>query len=205
MVGSVPGQDNETALGKPGLDAWGRALQRRSCSPGTTGTVGICPGGRGPGRGPTPIASGSARSCCSRPPSPPRRDISRVSSPAGQPSRRSPRRSSTRCCTPGRGSATMQGRATCTNARCWSSPNTAAASPTASRVCARSPGSAPTPRRRSRRSLSTARPRRSTAMSNASSRGCSRSRIRCRAPRPRSTGLPPASHRVCARAITPRR
>ena len=53
--------------------------------------------------------------------------------------------------------------------------------------CARCPASAPTPRRRSRRSRSTRRRCRSTAMSSAWSRGCLRSSRRCRRPSPRST------------------
>ncbi len=44
--------------------------RRCRCCAGTTATGDGCPGGRSPARPLIPIASGSARSCCSRPPSP---------------------------------------------------------------------------------------------------------------------------------------
>ena len=70
--------------------------------------------------------------------------------------------------------ACLRGRGGCaTMAACFRTPK---------RACARCRGSGPTPRRRSRRSRSTAAPCRSTAISSAWCRGCSRSRSRCRRP-----------------------
>ena len=78
-------------------------------------------------------------------------------------------------CRPGPGSATIRAPATSRPAPISSPRCPAAGFPTPRRACAPCPASAPTRRRRSRRSPSTGRRRSSTAMSSGSWRGCSRS------------------------------
>ena len=138
-----------------------RKARPGSCWRGTTGTAATCRGARRPARRPDPYRGLAQRNHAAADDGRNGgRGISGVSSPAGpRSSKRSPRRSSTRCCMPGRGSATTPARATCTDARgCWSREHGGRFPDTRGRPCGRSPGSAPTPRRRSPRSPSTARP-----------------------------------------------
>src|SRR5665213_197349 len=140
---------------------------RRGSWPGTTVTAESCPGARVPARRRIPIASGSARSCCSRPLWRRSDLISPTFWHAGPTSPQWSAPPSTTCCMPGRGWAITHGPATCMLAR-ETSRHEAAASPTPSRVCARCPASAPIPRRRLPPSPSVTRPRRLTAMPSAS-------------------------------------
>ena len=89
---------------------------------------------------------------------------------------------SRRCSRPGRASAITPARAICMPARGRWLNAMADAFPTTKRNCGRCRASAPIPRRRSRRSRSMRARLRSTAMSSAWSRGCSRSRRNCRPP-----------------------
>ena len=79
---------------------------------------------------------------------------------------------------------------------------TADASPTPRRACGACPASAPTRRRRSRRSRLIGPPPRSTAMSSAWCRGCSSSRRRCRRQSRRSATSPRRSCRPGGPAIS---
>ena len=82
---------------------------------------------------PTPTASGSPRSCCSRPPSRPCCPTTPPSSSASPRCRRSPRSPRKRCSRPGPGSATTTAPATCTAGRSTWPSATAATSRARSR------------------------------------------------------------------------
>ena len=163
----------------------------RRCSPGTTATAATCRGARRRASAPIPTASGSARSCCSRP-------RWRRSGPistqflARWPDDRGAGRGHAR-----RGAAAWAG-ARLLRARPqpaspapkpWSA-HTAGEFPTTIAALRRCRGSATTPRRRSRRSPSTSATPRSTAMSSGWWRGSS----------PIETPLPAAKPRLRALA-----
>ncbi len=173
--------------------------------PGTTVIAANCPGARSPASGPTPIASGSRRSCCSRPPSRRSCPISRALPRAGRACARSRRRRSRTCSSCGPGSAITRAHGICTPApRQWSSAM-ADTFHRAKRRSLRCPASAPIRRRRSRRSHSTRRLRRSTATWSGWWRGSTPSPPSCRRPRQRFGASPRASCRPNAPAISRKR
>jgi len=90
-----------------------RAISPGCCLPGTTASGAICPGGRCLANHPILTASGSAKSCCSRPPSRRFFPATPLSCANGPTSRRSPRPSLAKCSRPGPGSATTRGRGIC--------------------------------------------------------------------------------------------
>jgi len=172
--------------------------------PGTTGTRAYCPGEQGRAVARTPTVSGCPKSCCSRRRSRPSRLITPGSWRNGQRSRRWRLLTVKKFCGPGQGLATTRVPAICTAApRSWSSGIMQSFQKT-SRRCARCQALATTPLRRSRRSRSIIPRFRSTAISSASSRGCSPSRRNCPPPSRRSSGwrhrcylpnVPATSHR----------
>ena len=147
---------------------------RRCCSPGTTAIAATCRGGRRPATAPIRTACGSARSCCSRRRWRPSAPILTDSWRAGPTFAALAAASLDEVLQAVAGARLLRARPQPARLR----PRRRRAprrafSRRCRRRCARCRGSATTPRRRSRRSPSTGRWRRSTAMSSASSPGFS--------------------------------
>ena len=160
------------------------------CSPGTTATAAACPGAPRRARRPIRTASGSARSCCSRPPwrrSIPYYERFLTRFPDGRGAGRGADEAAVMAAWAGLG---YYARARNLHA-CARAVAAARRVPARRRRgCGRCRASAPIPPRRSRRSRSACRRCRWTAMSSAWSRGCSRS----------TTPLPAAKRQIAAAA-----